>query len=123
MPTTSAARTTTKPASLARDSAVLGPMIHPGEMLLEELLRPRGLQQSVVADELGISRNRLNLGGHPKPAINRHLKTGHFLMAVDRDVDLGAEPVLQRRHGERLGATSSAASRRAGPARLVAAPH
>lgn len=60
MPTTSAARTTTKPASLPRDSSVLGPMIHPGEMLLEEFLRPLGLQQSVVADELGISRNRLN---------------------------------------------------------------
>jgi antitoxin HigA-1 len=60
MPTTSAARTTTRPASLTRDSAVLGPMIHPGEMLLEEFLRPLGLQQSVVAGELGISRNRLN---------------------------------------------------------------
>jgi hypothetical protein len=60
MPTTSAARTTTKPASLTRDSAVLGPMIHPGEMLLEEFLRPLGLQQIAVADELGISRNRLN---------------------------------------------------------------
>ncbi len=60
MPVTSAARTTTKPASLPRDSAVLGPMIHPGEMLLEEFLRPLGLRQSVVADELGISRNRLN---------------------------------------------------------------
>src|SRR5690606_24678057 len=60
MPTTSAARTTTKPASLSRDSAVLGPLVHPGEMLLDEFLRPLGLQQSVVADELGISRNRLN---------------------------------------------------------------
>jgi addiction module HigA family antidote len=35
-------------------------MIHPGEMLLDEFLRPLGLQQSVVADELGSSRNRLN---------------------------------------------------------------
>jgi len=60
MPARSAARTTTKPANLARDSAALGPMIHPGEMLREEFLRPLGLQQSVVADELGISRNRLN---------------------------------------------------------------
>ncbi len=60
MPTTSAARTTTKSASLPRDSATLGPMIHPGEMLLEEFLRPLGPQQSVVADELGISRNRFN---------------------------------------------------------------
>jgi addiction module HigA family antidote len=41
-------------------AAVLGPLVHPGEMLLEEFLRPLGLQQSIVADELGISRNRLN---------------------------------------------------------------
>ena len=60
MPSTSGARTTTETASLPRDSAVLGPLVHPGEMLREEFLRPRGLQQSVVADELGISRNRLN---------------------------------------------------------------
>lgn len=60
MPSTSGARTTTEPASLPRDSSVLGPLVHPGEMLLEEFLRPLGLQQSVVADELGISRNRLN---------------------------------------------------------------
>lgn len=32
MPSTSGAKTTTKPASVPRDSAVLGPMIHPGEM-------------------------------------------------------------------------------------------
>lgn len=60
MPSTSGARTTTNPASLPRDPGVLGPVVHPGEMLLEEFLRPLGLQQSVVADELGISRNRLN---------------------------------------------------------------
>lgn len=60
MPSTSGARTTTRPASLPRDSSVLGPRVHPGEMLLEEFLRPLGLQQSVAADELGISRNRLN---------------------------------------------------------------
>ena len=60
MPTTSAARTTTKRKSLPRDPAVVGPMVHPGEMLLEEFLRPLGLPQSTAADELGISRNRLN---------------------------------------------------------------
>lgn len=59
MPSTSGARTTTEP-SLPRDPAVFGPLVHPGEMLLEEFLRPLGLQQSVVANELGISRNRLN---------------------------------------------------------------
>ena len=60
MPTTSAVRTITKSANLLRDPGVIGPMIHPGEMLLEEFLRPLGLPQSAVADELGISRNRLN---------------------------------------------------------------
>jgi addiction module HigA family antidote len=47
-------------ANLRRDPVVLGPVIHPGEMLLDEFLRPLGLQQSVVADELGVSRYRLN---------------------------------------------------------------
>jgi hypothetical protein len=42
------------------------------------------------------------LGGHPKAAINRHLKTGHFLRPVDRDVDRDEEFVLLRRHGKRL---------------------
>ena len=36
------------------------PPVTPGEMLLEEFLIPLKLPQSVVADELGISRNRLN---------------------------------------------------------------
>lgn len=60
MPTTSAARTITKRANLPRDPGTLGPLIHPGEMLREEFLRPLDLPQSAVADELGISRNRLN---------------------------------------------------------------
>jgi antitoxin HigA-1 len=54
MPTRSAARTTT------RDPAALGPAVHPGEMLLEEYLKPLGLSQVVAARGLGISVNRLN---------------------------------------------------------------
>ena len=54
MPTKSAARTIT------RDPNELGPAIHPGEMLLEEFLRPLGLRQVDAASELGISVNRLN---------------------------------------------------------------
>ena len=60
MPSRSAPRTPTEPASLPRDPALLGPVVHPGEMLLGEFLRPLGLRQSVVAAELGMSRNRLN---------------------------------------------------------------
>lgn len=54
MPTMSAARTIT------RDPAVLGPAVHPGEMLLEEFLKPLGLTQVEAARQLGVSLNRLN---------------------------------------------------------------
>jgi addiction module HigA family antidote len=57
----SAVKTTThERASILRDRASLGPAIHPGEMLLEEFLKPLGLKQNLVAQELGISANRLN---------------------------------------------------------------
>jgi antitoxin HigA-1 len=54
MPARSAAKTIT------RDPAVLGPAVHPGEMLLEEYLKPLGLSQVEAARGLGISVNRLN---------------------------------------------------------------
>ena len=54
MPMTSASKTIT------RDPNWPGPAISPGEMLLEEFLRPLGLQQVEAAQRLGISVNRLN---------------------------------------------------------------
>lgn len=54
MPTKSASRTIT------RDPQWLGPAIPPGEMLLEEFLKPLGLRQVEAAEKLGISTNRLN---------------------------------------------------------------
>ena len=54
MPTRSSARTIT------RDATTLGPAIHPGEMLLEEFLKPLGLTQVEAAGQLGLSVNRLN---------------------------------------------------------------
>lgn len=54
MPTKSASRTIT------RDERWLGPAIHPGEMLLEEYLKPLGVGQVEAARELGVSLNRLN---------------------------------------------------------------
>jgi antitoxin HigA-1 len=50
----SAARTIT------RSAAMLGPAIHPGEMLREEFLEPLGLSQTEAARQLGMSVNRLN---------------------------------------------------------------
>jgi predicted DNA-binding transcriptional regulator AlpA len=38
----------------------------------------RGLRLPEVVARLGMSRAWIYLGGHPKPAINGHLKTGHY---------------------------------------------
>ena len=57
MRTTSAARTTTE--SIPRSAASLGPVIHPGEILLEEFLRPLEMTQA-AAKRLGMSTVRVN---------------------------------------------------------------
>lgn len=45
---------------ITRDSRWFGPAISPGEMLLEEFLKPMGIGQVTAAKKLGISLNRLN---------------------------------------------------------------
>ena len=54
MPTKSASK------SITRDPNWLGPAIPPGEILLEEYLKPIGVGQLEAARRLGISLNRLN---------------------------------------------------------------
>jgi addiction module HigA family antidote len=54
MPSKSRSRTIT------RDSDWLGPAVAPGEILLEEFLKPLELGQVEAARRLGISLNRLN---------------------------------------------------------------
>ncbi len=46
--------------SITRDASWLGPAIAPGEILLEEYLKPMGLGQVEAAQRLDISLNRLN---------------------------------------------------------------
>ena len=58
MRTTSAARTTTE--SIPRDASSLGPAVHPGEILLEEFLKPLEMTQAAAAQKLGMSTVRLN---------------------------------------------------------------
>ena len=48
------------PKTITRNPTWLGPAIEPGEMLLEEFLKPLGLSQLAAAGRLGISLNRLN---------------------------------------------------------------
>jgi plasmid maintenance system antidote protein VapI len=54
MPTKFASKTIT------RDPSWLGPAISPGEILLEEFLKPLAIGQVEAARRLGISLNRLN---------------------------------------------------------------
>ena len=91
MPTKSASKTIT------RDPSWLGPAIPPGEILLEEFLKPTGLGQVVAARRLGISLNRLNeivLGKRGITAdtalrLARLLKTSpQFWMRLQADWDL-----------------------------------
>jgi len=64
MPTKSKSRTTTRRARsralVARRLPTRLPPTHPGEMLLEEFLRPLGVSQSAFAVRLGVSFPRLN---------------------------------------------------------------
>lgn len=66
MPTKSKSRTTTKRAQAASRALVRRrlptelPPTAPGEMLLEEFLKPLGISQSAFAVRLGVSFPRLN---------------------------------------------------------------
>ncbi len=91
MPTKSASRIIT------REPSWLGPAIHPGELLLEEYLKPLGVGQVDAARQLGMSLNRLNeivLGKRGVTAdtalrLGRFLKTSPQLwMRLQADWDL-----------------------------------
>lgn len=65
MRTTSKSRTTIKRAVptrslVSRRLPTNVPPVHPGEMLLEEFLKPLGVSQSAFAIQLGVSFPRLN---------------------------------------------------------------
>ena len=102
MSTKSKSRTTTRRARGAR--ALVGrrlptalPPTHPGEMLLEEFLKPLGISQSAFAVRLGVSFPRLNeiirgrRGVTPDTALRLARVTGmgaEFWLGLQVDWDL-----------------------------------
>lgn len=46
-----------------------GPPTHPGEMLLEELLKPLGMSQAKLAEKIGVSYPRVNELIHGKRGV------------------------------------------------------
>jgi addiction module HigA family antidote len=92
-------RTKSASKTITRDPNWPGPAIPPGEMLLEEFLKPMGIGQVEAARRLGISLNRLNeivLGKRGITAdtalrLGRLLKTSpQFWMRLQADWDLQA---------------------------------
>jgi len=90
-------RTKSASKTITRDPNWLGPAIPPGEILLEEFLKPMGIGQVDAARRLKISLNRLNeivLGKRSITAdtalrLSRLLKTSpQFWMRLQADWDL-----------------------------------
>jgi addiction module HigA family antidote len=100
MPTTSKSRTTTRRAGrplVRRRLPTHRPPTHPGEMLLEEFLKPLGITQSAFAARLGVSFPRLNeiINGKrsvtPDTALRLARVTGmsaDFWLGLQQDWDL-----------------------------------
>ena len=101
MPSKSKSRTTTSRKGarslVARRLPTAVPPTHPGEMLLEEFLKPLGISQSAFAIRLGVSFPRLNelirgkRGVTPDTALRLARVTGmsaDFWLGLQQDWDL-----------------------------------
>lgn len=84
------------------------PNIHPGEVLLEEFLKPMGISQNRLAREIGVPPRRINeivLGKRAVTAdtairLARYLGTSEeFWMGLQADYDLEK---AHRLYGERI---------------------
>ena len=96
--------------TIARDPSELGVVVSPGEMLLEEFIRPLGLKQPALAAELGVSLNRLNeivLGKRGITAdtairlARRFKMSPQFWMRLQADWDLAQEMVATKKPADR----------------------
>lgn len=73
------------------------PPLHPGEVLLEEFLRPMGISQNQLGRDLGVSPRRINEIVHGKRAITADTAlrlaryfgvSAQFWMGLQADYDL-----------------------------------
>jgi addiction module HigA family antidote len=80
---TSRSSTTTRSGS--RAAKKLSP-VHPGEILLEEFMRPHGLTQYRVAKDIGVPARRVNEIVHAKRAVTADtaLRLSRYFGTTDR---------------------------------------
>lgn len=105
MPMTSKSPTTTEAAAGRRGGGTQPPRrlprcqppTHPGEMLLEEFLKPLGISQSAFAERLGVSYSRLRGIVHAKGTVTADIAlrlarvtgmTAEFWLGLQQDWDL-----------------------------------
>jgi len=76
------------------------PPVHPGEILMEEFLKPMGLSQNRLANDVGVSPRRINeiVQGKRKVTPNTALRLAHyfsmspqFWLGLQMDYDLDIE--------------------------------
>ena len=83
------------------------PPVHPGEVLLEEFLKPLGISQNKLGNDLGVSPRRINEIVHGKRSITADTalrlaryfgNSASFWMGLQMDHDLDvAEDILSSR--------------------------
>lgn len=125
MPTKSKLRTTTSKGSavphgrswrtvVARRLPINRAPTHPGEMLLEEFLRPFGISQSEFATRLGVSFPRLNEISHGKRGVTPDTAlrlarvlgmSADFWLGLQQDWDLRCR--FKVRHGDQVSSLTS----------------
>jgi len=81
--------------------------IHPGEILIEEFLKPMGLSQNQLANDIGVSPRRINEIIHGKRRITADtaLRLAHYFrmspqfwlgLQMDYDLDLEEDKLSTR---------------------------
>ena len=81
--------------------------IHPGEILMEEFLKPMNLSQNQIANDLGVPPRRINeiVLGKRRVTADTALRLAHYFnmspsfwlgLQMDFDLDLEADRLLSR---------------------------
>ena len=81
--------------------------IHPGEILMEEFLRPLGLSQNQLANDIGVPPRRINEIVHGKRRITADtaLRLAHYFkmspqfwlgLQMDYDLDIEEDKISKR---------------------------
>jgi antitoxin HigA-1 len=81
--------------------------IHPGEILLEEFLKPMGLSQNQLANDIGVPPRRINEIVHGKRRITADtaLRLAHYFkmspqfwlgLQMDYDIDIEEDKLSKR---------------------------